>query len=225
MRIPPLTLALLWTLAIAFLGQWLLGDMMLVWFALWPWGEFPAGTGSDGLPLTVGFLPWQLLSYGFLHGDLGHLFFNALALYMFGAPLEQIWGQKRYSTFLLVCTAGAGLCQLLFVSFDPFGQGVHPTVGASGAVYGLLMAYALLFPHQRIMLLIPPIPMQARTFVIVFGAIELVLGVSNPLNGRLNIAHFAHLGGLLTGWLLIRYWQGKPPFRRKPRGGPWRVVK
>jgi membrane associated rhomboid family serine protease len=94
-----------------------------------------------------------------------------------------------------------------------------PTIGASGGIYGLLMAYAMLFPRERVMLLIPPIPMSARTLVIVFGALSLLMGVTGTAGG---IAHFAHLGGMLFGWLLIRYWRGQSPFTRKPKG-PWGV--
>jgi membrane associated rhomboid family serine protease len=94
------------------------------------------------------------------------------------------------------------------------GGNAFPTVGASGGVFGLLLAYGMLFPHQRVMLLFPPIPMKARTLVFVYGAIELLLGITGTQSG---IAHFAHLGGMLFGWLLIRNWRGQPPF-----GGPGR---
>ena len=111
---------------------------------------------------------------------------------------------------------GAGLCQLLVASWMS-GQGgdIYPTIGASGGVFGLLFAYGMLFPNQRVMLLIPPIPMKARTLVIVYGAIELLLGATGLQPG---VAHFAHLGGMLFGWMLIRYWRGQPPFGKG--GGP-----
>ena len=217
MRLPPVTQALLWSLAAGFLLQLLVGPFVVAQFMLWPWGSFPAGAGPDGLPQTVGFMPWQLITYGFLHGGFGHLFFNALALYMFGAPLELTWGNKRFATYYFVCVAGAGLIQLLVASSGITGGGIYPTVGASGGIFGLLLAYGMLFPNQRVMLLIPPIPMKARTLVIAYGVIELVLGVTGTQAG---VAHFAHLGGMLFGWLLIRYWRGQPPFKRR---GPWRV--
>jgi membrane associated rhomboid family serine protease len=132
---------------------------------------------------------------------------------MFGGAVEQVWGQKRFLLYFLTCVAGAGLIQLIVATTGVTGQGVYPTIGASGGVFGLLLAFAMLFPNRQIMLLIPPIPMKARTFVIVFGAIELLMGVFSTRSG---IAHFAHLGGMLFGWLLIRYWRGQPPF--KPRG-------
>ncbi len=160
-------------------------------------------------------MPWQLVTYAFLHGDIAHLLFNMLALLMFGAPVEHTWGQKRFLTFYAVCVVGAALCQLAVGAWTMSQGGpAYPTLGASGGVFGLLLAYGMLFPHQRVMLLIPPIPMKARTLVIVYGAIALLLGFTGLQPG---VAHFAHLGGMLFGWLLIRYWRGHPPFgRRKP---------
>jgi membrane associated rhomboid family serine protease len=162
------------------------------------------------------FLPWQLVTYAFLHGSFAHVGFTMLALLMFGAPLEYTWGNRRFLAYFLVCIAGAGVCQLAVGSWTvAHGGGAYPTIGASGGVFGLLFAYGLLFPNQRVMLLIPPIPMKARTLVIVYGAIELFLGATGLQPG---VAHFAHLGGMLFGWLLIRYWRGQPPFGK--RGPP-----
>jgi membrane associated rhomboid family serine protease len=206
-NLPPITKALLIANGLVFLLQWALGDAALAQFMLWPPG------GDD--PYAYTFLPWQVLTYGFMHGGFAHLLFNMLALAMFGAPLEYVWGQKRYLTYYLVCLVGAGLCQLA-VGYWTMTQGgeAYPTVGASGGIFGLLLAYGMLFPNQRVMLLIPPVPMKARTLVIVYGAIELLLGITNVMPG---VAHFAHLGGMLFGWLLIRYWRGQPPFgKRKP---------
>jgi membrane associated rhomboid family serine protease len=213
MRLPPATTALLWAIGIGFLLQQVIDPLYLHYFMLWPLGEYPIANGPDGSVVMGGFLPWQILTYGFMHGSFGHVFFNGLALYMFGSSLEQTWGSQRFLTYYLACVAGAGLIQLLVVTSGITGQGIYPTVGASGGVFGLLLAYGMLFPNRQVMLLIPPIPMKARTFVIVFGAIELLLGVFNTQSG---IAHFAHLGGMLFGWLMIRYWRGQPPF--KPRG-------
>jgi len=204
---------------LVFVLQLLLGDAIFAPFMLWPLSD----AGIDPLAPTPSFLPWQLLTYGFLHGNFAHLLFNMLALLMFGAPLEHTWGNKRYLTYYLVCVVGAGICQLL-VGWWTVAQGgnIYPTVGASGGVFGLLLAYGMLFPNQRVMLLIPPIPMKARTLVIVYGAIELLLGATGMQPG---VAHFAHLGGMLFGWLLIRHWRGQPPFGRKnpPRPRP-RIV-
>lgn len=219
MHLPRITNALLWSFGIFFLlQQFLIGPEGMRSFMLWPWGEYPVGYDSDGLPMTIGFMPWQLITYGFLHGSFGHLFFNCLALYMFGAHLELTWGARRFAMYFFACVVGAGLIQLIVASYDLTGSGgIYPTIGASGGVFGLLLAYGMLFPNQRVMLLIPPIPVKARTLVIVYGAIELFLGVTGTQSG---IAHFAHLGGMLFGWLMIRYWRGQPPFKRR---GPWRV--
>ena len=200
-NLPPVTRALLIANGIAFLLQFVLERAALGPLMLWPLG--------------AGFMPWQLVTYAFLHGDIAHLLFNMLALLMFGAPVEHTWGEKRFLTFYAVCVLGAALCQLA-VGAWAMSQGgqAYPTLGASGGVFGLLLAYGMLFPHQRVMLLIPPIPMKARTLVIVYGAIALLLGFTGLQPG---VAHFAHLGGMLFGWLLIRYWRGHPPFgRRKP---------
>jgi len=208
-RLPPVTQALLIGNVVVFLLQLLLGDDTFAPFMLWPLSDFDAFSPGHNFQI------WQLLTYGFLHGGFSHLLFNMLALYMFGGPLEQTWGNKRFLTYYLVCVAGAGLCQLLVGWWMVSNGGdPYPTLGASGGVFGLLLAFGMLFPNQRVMLLFPPIPMKARTFVIVFGALELVMGFTGWQPG---VAHFAHLGGMLFGWLLIRYWRGQPPFgKRKP---------
>lgn len=214
-NLPQITKALLIANGLVFLLQLVAGP------ALAPFMLWPIGSGDDGYAASQ-FLPWQVLTYGFMHdtGGLFHLLFNMLALVMFGAPLEHVWGDRRFLTYYLVCVVGAAVCQLA-VGWWAMEQGgrAYPTVGASGGVFGLLLAYGMLFPHQRIMLLIPPIPMKARTLVIIYGVVELVLGVSGRMPG---VAHFAHLGGMLFGWLLIRYWRGQPPFGRG-RGGPPRI--
>lgn len=205
-NIPPVTKALLIANALVFLLQQVLGEPTFAPFMLWP-----LGGGGDAF-MSQGFLPWQLLTYAFLHGSFTHVAFNMLALVMFGAPLEYTWGNRRFLTYYLVCVAGAGLSQLAVAAWAMHqGGDAYPTIGASGGVFGLLLAYGLLFPNQRVMLLIPPIPMKARTLVIVYGAIELLLGATGLQPG---VAHFAHLGGMLFGWLLIRYWRGQPPFGR-----------
>lgn len=167
------------------------------WFALWP--------------LESGrFMPWQVVTYAFLHGDVLHLFLNMLGLWMFGAELERLWGHKRLLAFLLASVLTAAAAQL---AFSAIIQSYAPTVGASGGLYGLLLAYGLLFPNRTIMPLFPPIPMKARTFVAVFGGLELLQGVFGPT----GVAHFAHLGGMLGGWLMIRYWRGQAPFPSRRR--------
>jgi membrane associated rhomboid family serine protease len=210
-RLPPVTMALLLTNVACFLLQQVFGERMQEVLGLWPI--------VPGEPLFSGmgvFMPWQLLSYAFLHGDLGHLFFNMLALAMFGAQLEHFWGSRRYLIYFVVCVLGAGCCQLVLASWSVAqGGGLYPTIGASGGVFGLLLAYGMLFPNHRVMLLFPPIPMKARTLVIVYGVIELLLGFTGLQPG---VAHFAHLGGMLFGWLLILYWRRpRPPLMSPPK--------
>jgi membrane associated rhomboid family serine protease len=149
-----------------------------------------------------------LLSYAFLHGDLLHLFFNMLALWMFGAEIERLWGGKRFMQFLLASSLAAAAVQIGWTFL--IGSRV-PTLGASGATFGLLLAFGMMFPNRTIMPLFPPIPMKAKVFVAIFGVLELVFGVT----GGSGIAHFAHLGGMLGGFLMIRYWRGQAPFGRR----------
>ncbi len=215
-RLPPVTqLLLILNIAVFAIGA-LLGEQVAMridlLFALWPW--YPGGYGSE-LPV---FMPWQLVTYAFLHGGLNHIAFNMLALVMFGSPIEYHLGARRYLLFYAVCVIGAGLCQLALASWSVAqGSDIYPTVGASGGVFGLLLAYGMLFPNHRVMLLFPPIPMKARTLVIVYGAIELLLGFTGLEPG---VAHFAHLGGMLFGWLLLRYWRRPRP----PQPPRFRVV-
>ncbi len=219
-QLPRITKALLIANVIGFALQFLMGNQALAALMLWPWGDAvydPAG-------VVPAFMPWQLISYSLLHGGFLHLAFNMLALVMFGAPLEYTWGERRFLTYYLVCVAGAGFCQLLVGSYA-LSQGAdpYPTIGASGGVFGLLLAYGMLFPNQRVMLLFPPIPMKARTLVILYGLFELGAGFTGLQPG---VAHFAHLGGMLFGWLLIRHWRGQAPFGRGGGKGPkFRVVR
>jgi membrane associated rhomboid family serine protease len=187
------TLLILANVAIFFLQQ--LAPGLIGPFALWPLASAQAG----GAP----FAPWQLLSYAFLHGGLTHLAFNMFALYMFGGAIEQVFGMRRYLTYYLVCVVSAALTQLVFAAVS---GGVYPVVGASGGVFGLLLAYAMYFPNNRVMLIFPPIPMRARTFVFVYAALELFLGVSGSQSG---VAHFAHLGGMIGGFIMLRYLSGR----------------
>jgi membrane associated rhomboid family serine protease len=151
----------------------------------------------------VAFAPWQLLTYAFLHGSLIHLAFNMFALYMFGGAIERVFGSRRYLTFYLVCVLSAAIAQLIVAGVS---GNVYPTVGASGGVFGLLLAYGMYFPNNRVMLLFPPIPMPARVFVVVYALIELFLGVTGTQEG---VAHFAHLGGMVGGFIMLRYWRGR----------------
>jgi membrane associated rhomboid family serine protease len=195
-QLPPVTKALMLICTAMFCVQSLFGYWVEGFLALWP-----LGSGH--------FMPWQLITYAFLHGDMLHLFFNMLGLWMFGSEIEQIWGRQRYLQFLLASALSGALAQLLIA---PLIAMPGPTLGASGALFGLLLAFGMMFPDRVIMPLFPPIPMKAKIFVAVFGGMELLFGLS----GRSGVAHFAHLGGMLGGWLMIRYWRGQPPF--PPRG-------
>ena len=190
----PVTSALIGANVAIFLLQGLLPELVIP-FALWPWG-------ASQVDPQVGFAPWQLVSYAFLHGSLLHLAFNMFALYMFGGAVERVFGGRRYLAYYLVCVVSAAVTQLIFAGVT---GGIYPTVGASGGVFGLLLAYAIYFPHSRVVLLFPPIPMPARVFVFVYAIIELYLGVTGTQGG---VAHFAHLGGMVGGYLMLRYWRG-----------------
>ena len=196
---PPMTKALLLICTAVLCAQALLGGYLPLtsWLALWP-----LGSGN--------FMPWQLVTYAFLHADIGHIFFNMLGLWMFGSELERLWGGKRFLQFMAAGVLSAAACQLII---SPIFGSFAPTIGISGGLFALLLAYGMLFPDRTIMPLFPPIPMKARTFVLVFGLIELGMGVA----GMMGVAHFAHLGGMLGGWLMIRYWRGQPPFPRRRR--------
>ena len=158
---------------------------------------------------------WQPVTYMFLHGGFSHIFFNMFALWMFGRGLEEEMGSRRFLIYYFVCGVGAALVQLGMAEVDIMNMNTQyevwnymltPTVGASGAVFGLLLAFGMLHPNATIMLLIPPIPMKAKWFVVIYGVIELLLIIFQAQDG---IAHFAHLGGMFWGWLLMLLWQRK----------------
>ena len=166
-----------------------------------------------GAPL---FHTYQFVTYMFVHANFKHIFFNMFALWMFGRTLEYELGSKRFLTYYMVCGVGAGVLQLL-VGWLEYRYGnvgmmalMVPTVGASGAVFGLLLAFGVMHPNAVIMLLIPPIPMKAKWFVVVYGVIELFFGISGRMDG---VAHFAHVGGMLWGFLLLYYWKHKGVIR------------
>ena len=186
-NLAPATRGILIACIAVFLAQQFLGGRLETWFALWPLG-----------PL---FSPWQVLTYAFLHGGLMHIVFNMIGLVTFGDVLERYWGTRRYLVFYFASVVAAALAQL-FVTRS-LGQYV-PTVGASGGIYGLLLGFAMMFPQRRVMLLFPPIPMPAWLFAILFAGLELYLGVTGTASG---IAHFAHLGGMVGGFLVMRYWK------------------
>lgn len=152
------------------------------------------------------FRSWQLITYMFMHGGLAHVFFNMFALWMFGRTLEYELGSKRFLLYYMVCGVGAGLIQLL-VCWVTGAPEYVPTVGASGAVFGLLLAFGLLHPNDTVMLMFPPIPMKAKWFVVIYGAIELFAGIRSTVSLADNVAHFAHLGGMLWGFALLWWWR------------------
>jgi len=131
-------------------------------------------------------------------------------LWMFGTQMEYVWGSRRFLFYYLFCVIGAGLTQLAVVSGGSGPGSIYPTIGASGGVFGILLAFGMRFPNQYILLLIPPIPMKAKYFVILIGAVTLFFGMTGTQGG---IAHFAHLGGMIAGLLLILYWRGQLPWK------------
>jgi membrane associated rhomboid family serine protease len=191
--LPPVTRAIIIANVVVFLLQQVAGNVILSLFALWPVGD----------PL---FQPWQLLTYSFLHEGLLHIFFNMFALYMFGTPLEMFWGGRRFTFYYLACVLTAAGTELLVENATQVGG---PVLGASGGVFGLLLAFAWYFPKQRLMLIFPPIPMPAWLFVTLYGLAELFFGVTGFQPG---VAHFAHLGGMLGGALSILYWRARGRF-------------
>lgn len=193
-QIKPVTRTLLFTNIGLFVLQSLTGPVLIGLFALWP-------QTSARYPYTPSFEIWQLLTYGFLHGGLTHLLFNMLALYMFGSEIERLLGARRFLGYYLACIVGAAITQLLVLNVMNIPP--VPTVGASGGIFGLLLAFGLAYPHRTIMLVFPPIPMPAWAFVTLYGLLELYLGVTGSGQG---IAHFAHLGGMMAGYLLLTYW-------------------
>lgn len=217
---PPVVKNLIIINVLFFVASMLLGqDQAVTWLA----GTYP------GSPF---FQPWQIITHMFMHGGLGHLFFNMFALYMFGSQLERLWGPQRFLNYYIISGLGGFFLHEFFIGLDfyqtygtffpdrsqlvPSGmsdmQAVYileatfgRVVGASGAVFGILLAFGLLFPNTRLMLLFPPIPIKAKYFVMGYGLIELGLALDNGSGD--NVAHFAHLGGMLFGYILLKRWQ------------------
>lgn len=157
------------------------------------------------------FRPWQLVTYAFLHEGIMHIFFNMFALFVFGPPLESYWGARRFLVYYLVCVIAAGATQLAVEHAMRSGE---PTIGASGGIFGILFAFAVLFPRVRLLLYFA-IPVPAWLFVSGYAVLELIYGVTGR---QASVAHFAHLGGMLGGALMMLYWR-----LRTDRGG-WRPV-
>ena len=153
-------------------------------------------------PISFIWKPWQLVTYMFMHGGFGHLFFNMYTLFIFGSVLENVWGTKKFLTFYFVTGIGAALVN---IGVQYLTGSFALTVGASGAIYGILMGYAMLYPDSMLTLILPPVSMKAKWFVLIFAGIELLLGISN--NPADNVAHFAHRGGLVFAFLMLMFWK------------------
>lgn len=194
----PVVRALLYLNLIAYGLEWLTGDGLLAVFALWPF-DARAGLGAPH------FEPWQLITYGFLHDPENpmHLLGNMFALYMFGPEIERVLAPRRFTLYYLACVIGAGLTQLWVAHAT---RTPYETIGASGAIFGLLLFYGMTFPQRRLIVLPIPVPLPAWLFVTLYTVLELYLGVSGRMQG---VAHFAHIGGALTGLLFIWYWRAQ----------------
>lgn len=206
---PPATKSIIIINVLVFIMTLVDRDFMIRNFALF----YPAS------PL---FKPWQVVSHMFMHGGFWHIFFNMYTLFIFGSVLERVWGTKKYLLFYFVTGLGAAALHTgvqwievqhymsQIAAGDPAAaQNIGdlmriPTVGASGAIYGLLLGYGMLYPDAVLALIFPPIALKAKWFVILFAVIELLTGLTGTGGG---VAHFAHLGGMLFGWLLILYWK------------------
>ena len=200
-KLTPATRAIILANVFLFLLEQVATRPILLHFALWPLGT----------PEAL-FRPWQLVTYAFLHDpkSILHIFFNMFALYMFGPALERYWGGRRLLGYYFVCVIAAGATQLAVEYATGTGE---PTIGASGGIFGILLAFAVLFPRARLLLLLPPIPMPAWLFVTIYAVLELFFGVTGT---QASVAHFAHLGGMLGGAIVMLYWR-----LRAGRGG-WR---
>lgn len=177
-----------------------------------PWLNAVCGLYYFGSP---NFAPYQIFTYMFMHAGFGHLFFNMFALWMFGRVMEQAWGTKRFLIYYFICGVGAGVIQelgQLFGLISPYSM----TIGASGAVYGILLAFGMTFPNERLFIIPIPFPIKAKYFVMLYALLEIFQGFGSSD----GVAHFAHLGGMLFGFLLILYWRNAVS-RQRYKGGYW----
>ena len=205
-QIPPVTKNLVIINVIMFIATMINQDFMIETFALF-------------YPTSPFFHPWQIITHMFMHGGFWHIFFNMYTLVMFGTVLERAIGSKKFLVFYFITGLGAVLLHqgvefMRIHMMDTSNMQLYysavadilrtPTVGASGAIYGVLIGYGLLYPESVLMLMFPPIPLKAKWMVMIFIAIELFTGVAGTADG---VAHFAHLGGMLFGWLLLVIWR------------------
>ena len=174
-------------------------DALISVFALWPVGRYQV----EDLHAVVGFEPWQLITYAFLHANFAHIGLNMWALFLFGRDVERTLGARHYILLYFAAVVSAALVQLTAVTATRHA-GIYPTIGASGGIFGVLLAFGVLYPRRTVILIFPPIPMPAWLLVTLFGLIELANGV---LGTEAGVAHFAHLGGMLGAYLELRYWR------------------
>jgi membrane associated rhomboid family serine protease len=178
--------------------QALIGDTLIANFALWPLGHYRL-VDFHG---TVGFEPWQLVTYAFLHGSVMHIALNMFALLIFGPDVERTLGTRHFLVLYFAAVISAAVVQLTVVTLGG-ESGIYPTIGASGGIFGVLLAFGMLFPHRIVVLLFPPIPLPAWLLVTLYGLLELTNGVFGTQAG---VAHFAHLGGMLGAYLELKSW-------------------
>ena len=202
--LPPVILLLLVLNGLIFLVQQRFPYLLEFNFALWPLGgpfEYIEGNPR----FTTEFRFWQMVSYSFLHGSVLHLFSNLFALWMFGRHLENLWGSRRFLNYYVVCVLSAAIVQLVVTTAEVHFGNNSPasTIGASGGVFGILLAFAMMYPQQRLILVVPPMVIKAKTFVILYGIFELFAGITGTFA---KLAHFAHLGGMIGGYVIIKYW-------------------
>ncbi|MGN0195740.1 MAG: rhomboid family intramembrane serine protease [Candidatus Cryptobacteroides sp.] len=202
-NIPPVTKNIVLINLLVFVATLINEDFMIRTFAMF-------------YPSSSLFRPWQPVTHMFMHGGFWHIFFNMYTLLMFGTVVERAMGSKKFLTFYFITGLGAVALHtgvqwlqvqhyLSAVNAPAYWAAMRtPTVGASGAIYGVLIGFAMLYPDTPLTLIFPPITLKAKVFVLIFAGIELVTGVFGMADG---VAHFAHLGGMLFGWLLLRWWR------------------
>jgi membrane associated rhomboid family serine protease len=200
--LPPVVKLLIISNGLMFLLELMYGRPIVDYLALWPLNATVMPELGFGQPE---FQPYQLLTYSFLHGGVLHLLLNMYALWLFGTQMENVWGSRIFAFYYFFCVVGAAVVQLLVSTLS---GGFYPTIGASGGIFGVLLAFGVRFPNQVLILLFPPVPLKAKWFVMIYAAIELWAGVTGSAAG---VAHFAHLGGMFFGLLLIFYWRRYPP--------------